>query len=743
MKSLRNHRITLSYLFAVLAAILGAYYLFSTGVIDFKLGTQLFSGVAGLTALAFLAGLFQIERRLELVKTVREHLGRDSKGKKTKLAFAKDSLARRLVETDREGSSRLLPSELGRQLTADDVYDDLNSLLQVVRNQAPSMFTAFGIIFTFFGLIYGLEGMENISVEPGSEQLNALLSGVGVAFQSSFAGVTLSIISLLLVKWAHNDTVKACKDLRRKARRVDVESVPEAALRTLRDDTEDNRETLKKIRQTSEEQSAKLGSLSTDIREALEETLTDQVTEPLNDVRGDLRDFQEGQLDTHKNALEEVLDEFRHRFSDQLKTRFGDLKDVLERVIEWNEETQSHYEELLSSLERQIQEQREALKKREKTNEAQRALMAKSTSELDQLYERVDQTADEVRPMLEELSRTSEEIAGTGASLATANEELSESVDTFGNEVTAHEQVMEEGLERTGAEIERLGDILGNTRSSISEELVQTADKIETLAESLEAQAEHQRKEMESRRATLQSQQELVEKSTSELDSLYQRVEEGSEAMKPLVEGLKTASEEVAESGHEISQANATLSRSVDDFNEGITAHEERTQTQLQEVHQEIDRLAKTLDQANTSMRENLVQTAQQVEELLSSVEEQLDEVPAEYENLIKQINRELGRGLRQSFEEFDQQTAAIVEHLNGTHANIEATVEELNASVESVDDSVGAMNDRVESMNRGLNNMNDWGTELVKWTKKQRSDGDPPREQPSDGQAPEARSAE
>ena len=116
--------------------------------------------------------------------------------KDTKMLFKNDTLDELYADyKDRVAVADTEDTE--SQIEIDEVINEeaieLRTWQRVV-SQIPNVLTAMGILGTFVGLLAGIQTIRFSSVEVAVNSLQTLLSGIGVAFYTSIAGVILSVL---------------------------------------------------------------------------------------------------------------------------------------------------------------------------------------------------------------------------------------------------------------------------------------------------------------------------------------------------------------------------------------------------------------------------------------------------------------------------------------------------------------------------------------------------------------------
>jgi DNA anti-recombination protein RmuC len=632
-------------------AVGAIYWLQSSGIITLNGTTVAFLGFAAAVFLWLCAAILKTQGRIgqldEAYRAIDNGVGGD-----TELDDFQSELAART-----SGTGPVQPTKRARHYTTDDVLQEVGSWSRVALEQSPALFTALGILFTFAGLIYGLESSDltkalfgqrqDVEVgqttnttrtpnnkegqiadrgEPNSEDSantaskkqapiaftdnqDDVESGLAAApahsqaqkaFENLYSGIAVafqsSFAGILLSFFA----LVAVK-LSRESISQRCHAIRKAAGEEHKDDNpeavlRDVRTALHRVRDVTENQDQKLASLSTDIRDALDE----KIGAPLDELNDKFKMFTDQQLETHSEMLEDVLEDFNSEFSETLGDRFNKLDDVLMHVIEWHERTQEMHQETLDRIDKQLDIQDEHLADRRKALQSHRMLLSRTQTGMQEMLGETRHTLEKFQPVAEQLN--------------------------------------------------------------------ETADRWEPMAEQLE--------------------------------SAHQNLDRSIQSVEATFEALETS----------VSEQSDKVDQNLERFR---TSFESSIADMLNAMDSTAKQLEESIGHATEEMNSSLEASMREMRQLLDSIENELKGLPGQYENVIERIRQKLSEGVEDTFEEFDKQTAEIVDHLNGTYANIERTLSKLDKSV--------------DQLNTGVQRLNEW-------RERQRAEGGGDSRSPSQG---------
>lgn len=266
----------------------------------------------------------------------------------------------------------------GRQRLKDQIADfdvsifwsDIPSRQRFWIDHGHGIFVATGIFFTFSGIVIGL---WSINLDHGPEGLAqgifGLINGLKVAFLSSLIGVFSSII-LIAIKSHYTGMVKnESSKLRRKLIEENRLLIPESILAQMQAtlalshaELQRTRNILSELRESSQDQSNKLGQLATDIASSItqqlvpqmESMLNSQVADRLDAINGTFSNFASGQVASQSDALANVVQSFVDQLHTRLHDQFDELAKALADTRAWYDETRVVHREVAENLRQHV-----------------------------------------------------------------------------------------------------------------------------------------------------------------------------------------------------------------------------------------------------------------------------------------------------------------------------------------------------------------------------------------------------
>lgn len=174
----------------------------------------------------------------------------------------------------------------------------------------PGIFSGFGLLGTFIGIAFGLEGIDLSQGDTGElmSGVSQLMSGMSAAFMTSIYGILFSLIWLVLYRRVRGQVLFRLESLNAAL----VEAFP----------FEDAQGTLLRLARTSEEARGDIQKLGGDIAEALENAFAKTVT-PV------LEEFGERIAEREVSGIEQLVESFRESLSESFDKDLSRLSEAL------------------------------------------------------------------------------------------------------------------------------------------------------------------------------------------------------------------------------------------------------------------------------------------------------------------------------------------------------------------------------------------------------------------------------
>jgi ABC-type transporter Mla subunit MlaD len=259
---------------------------------------------------------------------------------------------------------------------------------------------------------------------------------------------------------------------------------------------------------------------------------------------------------------------------------------------------------------------------------------------------------------------------------------------------TAFENVLSAELEeKVGSRISALDDRL----SSFTRQQAETQQELmdEALDTFQQEFARNLNKEFGQLESTLDKHieqqarlQEHVENAVSEAESLARRFSTHEEKLNELLVRRK----DMIDRREQLEQQREErLQTFLTDLDEAVSELCDIGDS-FSEWHREWEAMLSSLDEGTNEL-EGAVSSLQDAQETFehtaSRTEKIMNEAPEQLEASVERMQHELEGGLQQTFERFDEETAAVVDHLGGTHRKIESMVEELGRLFEDLEQGI------------------------------------------------------
>jgi len=243
----------------------------------------------------------------------------------------------------------------------------------------PAVLTTFGIFFTFVGLALGVNELAQdfaaAGVRGDSELLTrgvlGLMSGLGVAFSSSIAGILLAILWGFGERRLTRDIKSEDAVLVERLERL-FPSIEESQVwRHMLEVTSDQRNTMKTLAQ----------DVASKIIEGFDATMRPAMDE-MKDILGRVADTSGEEM---SKTMESMIDKFGNVLGQRLKDQFDNLASTIEELCKWQAQTKENLDAILVKLGETIEKQDEMIEKSSRAAE----LFQESLGRLGELHQRL------------------------------------------------------------------------------------------------------------------------------------------------------------------------------------------------------------------------------------------------------------------------------------------------------------------------------------------------------------------
>ena len=399
-------------------------------------------------------------------------------------------------------------------------------------NSVPALLVGFGILGTFFGLVWGLIPFGGIDFNETAglrTAIQKLLAGVSTAFVTSVWGMFTSLLFNVLEKWHIGRVSRAIGNLQRALNQLFTLTTQEEI----------------SLRQEDEiaQQTAALKSVSTDFAIAIGEQLR-----PSFGTLESVVDRIQSAIEHGQTQILEKIDNapkaFGAAISEQLKPSLDKLNETVEQLREQKEESST-----------------DAI--RELVEEFQELLAGSVITQMNTL-------AEGLGKLSEGLMELPEQMKTMIASVQDQINQTRQLLDAISKEQTNQ---MEEMLKKMLKAFEEAHINAADTQSNTIAQAMQTLQAvIEQLREALDSTASQTSEEFKS---MTQRMRELVDHSATRLDKIFRSGEESVSTL-------------LRQQGEQIKAINAQLSSSHETLAKGRDMLEQMN-TSVTNVHQMIE----------------------------------------------------------------------------------------------------------------------------------------------------------
>ena len=422
-----------------------------------------------------LSGLKALQHEL---RTARQKLA--SNDENATLLMASDPLLGELIDgTSAQNATRirLVPEALTRLTRANLLEQKLSSSSRVILDQAPALFTGLGILFTFFGLISGLQALDLAGKSTAvTNSMAGLILGVSTAFGSSLVGIMTSLAALLATRIAMGVVETEASKLRAVIEQYDRASSPKEVFSNIRASSEQTAgavsrglDRIERLIDLSKKQSESLGSLSTDLSVVLQQALT----APLNNLTESIDRMSQGGVEAHAEALETMMEGFMQGFDERLGEQLKELDEVLTQTLEWHKTAHQSFADAATRLDSITSKQESVLERQRELIEAQLHIDERRHQKMEETTQALEKAGGTIENLTGALVAQDEAFEKLAGELDASIASLEAAIATIDMERKSAEQVME--TIRDGAEAWR-------------EELELTEQKYQKLSETIREQ---------------------------------------------------------------------------------------------------------------------------------------------------------------------------------------------------------------------------------------------------------------
>ncbi|MCG9714951.1 anti-phage defense ZorAB system protein ZorA, partial [Shewanella insulae] len=434
-------------------------------------------------------------------------------------------------------------------------------------NALPNMLTGLGIIGTFIGLAIGIyiaaPGLNSESIDDAKNALNQLLSGASLAFFTSIAGLSTSLIFSVIEKKRIHKFNKLCQNLVAEIdARVEYFSAERLASKSLNE---------------FQKQSLALESFANDLAVSLGQVIEQQVSRPMIAAINELKEEQ-------KSANDETLEKLISEFSSSITGAAGEEMKAFASTMD---SVSSNLESQMTAMTKNQAEMQEASKQAVKDMAAAMTEGGKQIKE--EIHDAVSSLSDGISKSLDAVS------VQLNSAAEMLSEKLSESINSF-------DTVLDKITDVT----QKYESISKNT-SNLHEELnnsIEKANETVTLAGEVNAAFNDSIDELTGFTESVSNSSTSIKESTSQVSTFIENIESIHGSIKSHWDSYNERFESV----------DISLSNSISSLKEGLDGYANSTNDYVI-----------GLDKHAAQVVQDLASAVQEVNDAIESINESLE----------------------------------------------------------------------------------------------------------------------
>ncbi|MHA1465734.1 MAG: anti-phage ZorAB system protein ZorA [Candidatus Heimdallarchaeaceae archaeon] len=292
-------------------------------------------------------------------------------------------------------------------------------------NALPGIFTGAGILGTFLGLVFGIQGFDSGNAEEIRQGVQTLLSGMAIAFSTSVWGISLSLLFSVVEKFSIGKLEKNISRLQDEVNRVFSHATEEYYLNKLWDD--------------SKQQTAALKSFSTDLADAVRISMSEVVSKDLAPVMLELtkavKELNEFKNESTADAIEKIVNQFRESLTNQTNNEIQQLSQVLDETASVITKIPNQFNSFIEEVKQSsITHQKELL-------EGLEANQMKEHSRNEQLQNNLAEFLEKIQSLTEQQTEHLEKVSST------MHNRLNESTEQFENNIQKQSNMVAENIQ--------------------------------------------------------------------------------------------------------------------------------------------------------------------------------------------------------------------------------------------------------------------------------------------------------
>lgn len=513
----------------------------------------------------------------------------------------------------------------------------------------PGILTGLGIIGTFSGLIYGLNGFEVTGADPDviKKSLGVLIRGVGDAFKVSAIAIGLA---MLTTWWTNRELTLRYGQVERLCQLIDSFFDAGAG--------EEYLARLVEASETSATQNTQLkDALVTDLKEILTElterqiremssgigqSFADSLREPMDRISKAVEGVGANQGDAVNRMLTDVLSDFSARMEKMFGGQLSGMSELLAQTAQAMQVSASSFDKLAANISTAGQNATEAMAERLNqaitSMETRQGVLNKQMGEfVEQIRDAVSQSQTESAQKLQEtLGKLGEQVAGVIGQIQDQSRENSTAQAYAASNLSNHVETLITQLVKTSGDLQ-------TSVSALSSATTSSIDRMNSGAEVLAIAADDFAKAGQSVAGTMnasadatiriQSSAQSLSSATASAQQMFADYQRTSDALAAMLADLKTTVETAKKEAGLTTQLVSQLKAAADQLGHAQQLADSYLQginKVLTESHQSFaNEITNTLRQGNGQFQQELSQAVGLLRNGIQELGDTLDDLPS------------------------------------------------------------------------------------------------------------------
>ena len=417
----------------------------------------------------------------------------------------------------------------------------------------PGILTGLGIIGTFSGLIFGLQGfLVSDEADVVRRSLEMLLSSVGGAFILSAAAIALAMGVTFVEKWILNGLYI---ELERLCSVIDslfdagagveylqrlVEASETSATQAMQMKESLVTDLKQVLTELTQQQIATMNATSQQLGHSITTSLAEGLADPLTRISNAVQQVGSNQGEAVNRLLTDVLSNFTQQMQDMFGSQMRGMNDMLVQAAHTIQQASQQFEQLAGQIQSAGTGAADAMAQR--MDEGLRQMQARQTETNDQMRIFIDQLKESVA------RGQSESAEATMGMMRELGESTNALVQGLRDQAMAAQQSHSTQQQEA---LDRVNTLMGQMQTSMSDRQAQAdaatqslvgqlGNAAGSLVQSLQEQAQKAQVEHQQRQAALSAQSaSLMEGQSEHIGRLVDTVRQASESMQNAVDRLQ------------------------------------------------------------------------------------------------------------------------------------------------------------------------------------------------------------